>query len=159
MRPIPIPFSFPFSVLSLCFSSNLASLTVFILACTLHTLSLSFSLFFSLSFLPLPLFPLLPARPCIGPFFVYDAISTWKCPPWGHVGHEGTYTTYFDGEIMSLHWWAPVIGRLRERAASSLSFSLSTGPDFRYGPAERRKSAESVIYPKWSTVLPVKSAG
>lgn len=155
MRPIPIPFSFPFSVLSLCFSSNLASLTVFILACTLHTLSFSLSL----SFLPLPLFPLLPARPCIGPFFVYDAISTWKCPPWGHVGHEGTYTTYFDGEIMSLHWWAPVIGRLRERAASSLSFSLSTGPDFRYGPAERRKSAESVIYPKWSTVLPVKSAG
>lgn len=156
MRPIPIPFPF----LSLCFSSNLASLTVFILACTLRTLSLFISLSFSPSFLLFPLFPLLPARPCIGPFFVYDAISTWKCPPWGHVGHEGTYTTYFDGEIMSLHWWAPVIGRLRERAASSLSLSLhGLGPDFRYGPAERRKSAESVIYPKWSTVLPVKSTG
>ena len=158
MRPIPIPFPF----LSLCFSSNLASLTVFILACTLRTLSLFISLSLSLSpfFLLLPLFALLPARPCIGPFFVYDAISTWKCPPWGHVGHEGTYTTYFDGEIMSLHWWAPVIGRLRERAASSLSLSLhGLGPDFRYGPAERRKSAESVIYPKWSTVLPVKSTG
>lgn len=156
MRPIPIPFPF----LSLCFSSNLASLTVFILVCTLRTLSLFISLSFSPSFLLFPLFPLLPARPCIGPFFVYDAISTWKCPPWGHVGHEGTYTTYFDGEIMSLHWWAPVIGRLRERAASSLFLSLhGLGPDFRYGPAERRKSAESVIYPKWSTVLPVKSTG
>lgn len=59
MRPIPIPFSFPFSVLSLCFSSNLASLTVFILACTLHTLS------FSLSLLPTPSIVPAPPRPTV----------------------------------------------------------------------------------------------
>ena len=61
MRPIPIPFPF----LSLCFSSNLASLTVFILACTLRTLSLFISLSLSLSLLSTPSIVRAPPRPTV----------------------------------------------------------------------------------------------
>lgn len=48
-----------------------------------------------------------------------------------------------------------ITGARREFSLSLALFLHGLGPDFRYGAAERRKSAESVIYPKWSTVLPV----
>lgn len=92
-----------------------------------------------LSFVPLRSFLFFSVSWCIDPFSsrsdIYLEVST--------MGPRGPRRHLHDlfrgaGEIMSLHWWASVIGRLRERAASS----LYAGPDFRYRPipAERRKS-------------------
>lgn len=154
MRPIPIPFPF----LSLCFSSNLASLTVFILACTLPTLSLHLSL----SLLSTPSIVPAPPRPTVYRSFfrlrcdIYLEVSTMRARgPRRHLHdlfrrRNNVSTLVGPGD-------RSITGARRE---FSLSLSLhGLGPDFRYGPAERRKSAESVIYPKWSTVLPVKSTG
>lgn len=125
----PIAHSFvPAPGLSLCFSSNLALLSIFIFV--VHPFP-SFEPTFLLSFIPPSFLLLLFVRPSVSVLFRSAAISTWKCPPWGHVGHEGTYTTYFEGRRNNVSpLVGPVIGRLRERAASS----LYAGPDFRYGP-------------------------
>lgn len=82
--------------------------------------------------------PLRTSRPSVYHFScgVLEAISTWKCPAWGHVGHEGTYTTYFEARRNNV---SPLVGSGDRSITGVLRFqALTSGIYWAPVPRESR---------------------